>query len=135
MFTVTTDDGFVVVISGHLRCRAEAAFAAFVEPELLARWWQATAVTDPRPGGSYHMTWDGPGWHLRGEYTEVSPARRLAFTWSWDHEDVETDVTIDFHPIDGGTRVDVTHRYSTDEERDGYVEGWLHFLPRIADTV
>lgn len=135
MFEVIGDDGDAVTIGGRLPCSPDAAFAAFVDPDLLAQWWQTTATTDPTPGGRYHMAWEGPGWDLRGVYTEVASPHRLAFTWSWDHEDVEAAVTIDLAPGDESTVVTITHTYSGEAERDGYVEGWLHFLPRIAAVV
>ena len=101
----------------------------------MAEWWQTEATTDPRPGGEYHMHWPGPGWHLRGTYRTVDRPEMLAFGWSWDHEDVESEVTIRCTPQEDGTGVEISHTYADEAERDGYVEGWLHFLPRIAEVV
>jgi len=134
MFELSTDDGSTVTIIGTLPCAPDAAFAAFIEPDLLAQWWQTEANTDPRTGGKYHMAWPGPGWNLRGEYLEVEAATALRFTWSWDHETTQSEVGILFTPEADRTVVTISHTYSHPDERDGYVDGWLHFLPRIADV-
>src|SRR5918992_2052791 len=116
------------------------AFLAFTEPSSLVRWWPQEAETDRRVGGTYHMSWRAMGWHLRGRYTTMEPARALGFTWRWDHEPglPERDVVVSFEPVpDGGTRITVTHgRYGAGDaeaaDRQGHIDGWLHFLARLA---
>ena len=91
-------------------------------------------------GGTYRLSWPAMGWHLRGRYTKVDPGRALGFTWAWDHEPQrpERHVDVSFEPLpEGGTRITVTHgRYGDGaadaEDRQGHIDGWRHFLARLA---
>ena len=135
VFDVDTDRDGVVVISGVLPCSAETAYEAFTRPEVLTRWWPTEAAADPSPGGSYEFAWPEPDWRLTGTYQEVDPGRRLSFTWSWDHDDIDTTVTIEFLPAADGTEIRIAHAYVFADEREGYVEGWLHFLGRLREIL
>jgi uncharacterized protein YndB with AHSA1/START domain len=118
----------------------DEAYRAFTEPASLVRWWPPEAETDPRVGGTYHLSWPAMGWHLRGRYTRMEPGRALGFTWNWDHEPdlSERQVDVSFEPLpDGGTRITVVHgRYGEGDaeaaDRQGHVDGWQHFLARLA---
>lgn len=104
----------------------------FVEPTMLAAWWPSEAETDPVVGGSYRMYWSGPDVTLRGHYVAVEPGERLAFTWSWDHEDLPPrDVVIGFEASARGTTVTIDHDAATEGEGADYVDGWVHFLGRL----
>jgi uncharacterized protein YndB with AHSA1/START domain len=105
--------------------------------DLLSTWWPDGADTDPTPGGTLHLWWDGPGWHLRGRYLEVEAPERLAFTWRWDHEELPARrVTIDLSVAGSGiTRVDIEHEAGSEEERQGYAEGWQFFLGQLRDAL
>jgi uncharacterized protein YndB with AHSA1/START domain len=61
-------------------------FAAWTEPEQLARWWDATGEKlaaceiDLRPGGAFRfVTSHHPDKPFTGVYTEILPATLLAF--------------------------------------------------------
>ena len=114
-------------------------FACWIEPERLCRWWPAEAMIDARPGGAYHLAWPRMDWHLRGHYTAFEPGAHLAFTWAWDHEPAVPTrmVTLHFAPDGaGGTHLTITHGFYGDTaaeqtDRQGHIDGWLHFLPRL----
>ena len=114
-------------------------FACWTTPERLCAWWPAEAAIDARPGGAYHLAWPQMDWHLRGQYTTFEPGARLAFTWAWDHEPATPTrtVTLHFTPDGaGGTHLTVTHGAYGDSaaeqtDRQGHIDGWLHFLPRL----
>lgn len=114
------------------------AYLQATEPSWITRWWAQEAETDVRPGGDYTFSWPAMGWTLRGTYTVVDAPDRLAFTWNWDHEpDVpERTVTMTFTPDGDDTRLLLTHgTYGADdaEERQGHVDGWKHFLGKLAE--
>jgi uncharacterized protein YndB with AHSA1/START domain len=116
-------------------------FAHFTEPELLVRWWPQEAEVEPGAGGHYHLSWPGPRWHLRGRHTEWEPGKRLAFTWAWDHDPEGTPgrtVTIEIFPAGEGAGMRLEHGpYSDSAEdqqaRQGHVEGWSYFLPKLKE--
>jgi uncharacterized protein YndB with AHSA1/START domain len=118
----------------------EPVWRAFVDAELLTLWWAQEADCDPVPGGVLEARWPTMGWTMRGTYLELDPPRTVAFTWSWDHEPdtpVRT-VRVSLAPHGDGTRLTLTHGdYSASdaEERRGHLEGWQHFLPKLAAAV
>jgi uncharacterized protein YndB with AHSA1/START domain len=60
-----------------------------------------------------------------GRYTEVDRPRRLAFTWTWDGEDRETLIEIDFEEVEAGTEVRFTHSNLRDlESVRSHEKGW-----------
>ena len=66
-----------------LSCR----FERLTTPEGITSWWSTSAEFDARMGGEYHLHFAGPDVDVRGEVVELDPPHRLAYTWSWDHED------------------------------------------------
>jgi glutathione S-transferase len=70
-----------------------------------------------------------------GEYTEVDPPRRLAFTWEWDDEREQRSqvIEIDFVP-EGGDRTTVhfTHHGLWDQETvHDHEDGWNKVLANL----
>ena len=81
-------------LSHRFAAPREKVFEAWTDPEVLRRWWAAAptwdtplAEVDLREGGSYRLsmrTDTGEVHTVRGEYTEVRPPERLAYTWAWE---------------------------------------------------
>lgn len=72
----------------------ERVFDAWVNPELLRRWWAAQpdwdsagAEVDAREGGRYELSMqepdDGQVHTVAGEYREFERPSRLVYTWAW----------------------------------------------------
>src|SRR5206468_2541018 len=67
----------------------DVVFAAWTEPEQLKRWWgpgifeTVFAEVDLRPGGRYELVLEPGSMRLVGEFREVTPPRRLVYTWRW----------------------------------------------------
>src|SRR3954470_19392289 len=107
----------------------EKVFQAFVDPELIPRWWgrrqdtTRVARMDVREGGDWRFVTDGPdGTHaFRGTFRVVDPPRELEQTFEWEglpgHIAVETTTFDDLG--DGRTRVTTRSRFDTSEDRDG----------------
>lgn len=130
--SVTGDDGSTLTISGVVP--TDDAWPWFTDPDHLVRWWPSEVDADVRPGGTYRFSW--PSWTLRGTYTDVVAGSRLAFTWSWDHDDLPPRaVAVDIERDVTSTRVTIHHSYGSTDERDGYRDGWLHFLDRLAGAI
>lgn len=111
----------------------------FTEPDLLTTWWADVADIDD-DSGAYEFRWPAMERTLRGKYTEIARGRRIRFTWHWDHEPLHPvrSVLITTGTVDGGTHLTITHGdYAPDdsEERNGHIEGWVHFIDRLADRI
>jgi uncharacterized protein YndB with AHSA1/START domain len=116
---------------------AQAVFDAWTSEEVMRRWWHAghdwettEAEVDLRPGGVVRVVMRDPHNDVEygggGQYTEVDPPRRLAFTWIWDGNDTRQLIEIDFEETAAGvTTVRFTHRDLWDEEAvRSHEDGW-----------
>jgi uncharacterized protein YndB with AHSA1/START domain len=119
-------------------------FGAFSERDELAQWWGPEGFTtpsmefDPRVGGSYRIEMqppEGDSFHLRGEFREVDPPKRLAFTFIWDPpdpDDVETLVGLSFLDLGGSTEVALTQGpFKTEARRALHRDGWTESFDKL----
>jgi uncharacterized protein YndB with AHSA1/START domain len=112
-------------------------FDYWVQPELICQWWPQMAEIEAHVGGSYRLSWPQMGWILDGRVTACIPGELLAFTWKWLHETEvpERHVSVTLAPrSSGGSTLIVEHStYSVADqaERQGHLEGWLHFLTQL----
>lgn len=106
----------------------ERVWATYTDPTLIPQWWgQGTTVDrlDLLVGGIWRFV-SNPGteqeFAISGEYLEVVPPTRLVQTFLMEgpHSKPCTQ-TIEFEPVAGGTRLSVTSRFDTTEERDAVV--------------
>lgn len=130
-----------LILQGHFTgFTPQELFDHFVTPSLLVQWWPTEATVNPGRGGNYEMRWPDMGWVLKGTYKEFDSGDRLVFSWSWNHEPnmPEREVTLDFEPsTEGGAVLTVTHGFYGDsdveqKDRQGHLEGWMHFLMLLA---
>ena len=76
--------------------------------------------------------------HTRsGVYRAVEPPRRLVFTWGWLGDDGtrghETEVTITFEPVPGGTRLVLLQQgFDSSDQRERHGQGWSSSFDRLA---
>jgi len=115
---------------------AATVFAFFTDPQRLIRWIGVSAELDPRPCGIF-LANVRPGRIARGEFKEVVPVSRLAYTWGWEdnHENVAPGsslIEIDLLPNNGSTLVRFTHSGLPAEAVPGHSRGWTHYLGRLA---
>jgi uncharacterized protein YndB with AHSA1/START domain len=75
-----------------------AVFRELTDPRELARWWGPDGCTIPsvgsdlRPGGAYRIAMrppEGDLFYLVGEFLQVEPPERLAYTFRWEDPDPE----------------------------------------------
>jgi uncharacterized protein YndB with AHSA1/START domain len=129
-------------VSRRFAAPRERVFDAWTNPRVLERWWAAADTwTDPsaeidlRPGGRYRLSMrdasSGTVETVGGEYTEVRPPERLAYTWTWEGDPAlmrgseRTLVVVDFLDAGGATEVVLTHRGFADGGiRDLHEAGW-----------
>ena len=131
----------VLRITRRLAASPEAVFRAWTEPAALMKWWGPEGCTasvqemDARAGGRWHTcihSAEGNDHCVGGTYREVSAPERLVFTWIWDQGDmegVETLVTVEFRPVEGGTELTLTHDLLPSENaRDLHEKDWTSSL-------
>ena len=104
----------------RLSVPSASVWRALTETSEWAKWWGPRGFTnlveaDVRVGGDYRITMkppDGDAFHLRGEFREVVPNERLAYTFVWeepDPDDIPAEVTVDLIDHDGATTMTVEH--------------------------
>lgn len=82
--------GLALELRRTLDAPRERIFKALTDPGELAKWWGPYGFTTPevevdlRVGGGYRFGMqppDGALFHLAGEYLEIEPPSRLAYTF------------------------------------------------------
>jgi uncharacterized protein YndB with AHSA1/START domain len=143
----------VLELSHRFAAPREDVFDAWTNPEVLRRWWAAAptwetplAEVDTREGGSYRLsmrTDAGEVHTVGGEFTEVRPPERLAYTWSWEEGpdaamsgSERTLVIVDFVEDGDGTIVRLTHSgFRNAEIREMHAHGWEAVLANLERSV
>ena len=126
---------------------AQAVFDAWTSEEVIRRWWHAgrdwetpEVEIELRVGGVVRVVMRNPHKDIEygggGQYTEVDPPRRLAFTWIWDGDSTRQLIEIDFEEVDGVTKVTFTHSGLWDEESvRSHESGWGTTFDNLERTV
>lgn len=140
--------GETLNIERTFQAPAQAVFDAWTSEEVLRRWfygqpgWETPeAEVDLRLGGALRVVMRDPQKGAEhgggGQYTEINPPTRLAFTWTWDRdEDRETLIELDFEESDGATTVRFTHSNLRDEESvRNHKEGWTVCFDNLEHTL
>lgn len=128
----------------------ELVFAAWTEPQHLARWSGPAGFTteqdhmDLRPGGTYRaclIAPDGARHWVRGDYLVIDPPSRLVMTHAWEDEQgrpgPRTEVSVTLQE-DGPARTRMVFRqtgFTSAASRDGHGEGWDSSFDRLAAHV
>lgn len=117
-------------------------FACWIQANHLENWWvQKVIQIEPSEGGAYEFHWMVNDSTLRGTFTEVDFAKKLSFTWKWDHlpELPHRTVTVKFASInETDTQLNIWHRPYDDsapdqEERQNHIDGWPYFLEMLSN--
>ena len=126
---------------------AQAVFDAWTSAEVMRRWWHVEhdwetteAVVDLRIGGAVRVVMRNPHTGIEygggGQYTEIDPPKRLAFTWIWDDNDTRQLIELDFEEVDGVTTVRLTNSGLWSEEAvRSHEEGWTGVLENLERTL
>ena len=123
-------------------------FAAFTDPQKLARWWGPRGFTtpslqiDPRVGATYRIEMQPPAgnpFYVTGEFREVDPPNHLTFTFVWedpDPDDVDTLVDLSLRDLDATTEVTLDQgRFTTEARRELHRSGWMDSFDKLEQLV
>src|SRR5215831_18895500 len=132
-------DALVVRRETHIPAPRAAVFALLTDPEKILRWMGTEAQLEPQPGGLYLVNVTGARF-ARGEFREVVPVHRLAYSFGWEGSEevppgsslVEIDL-IDQPP--NGTLLQMTQTgLPSVEQCDSHSKGWAHYMGRLAEA-
>ena len=90
---------------------ADRVVAALTEAARLEKWFPTKAVTEPRTGGKYHLTFVRPGEDqhvVDGEFTAISP-KKVSTRWPMEGLG-ETEVDWLLSASGSGTSVKLVHK-------------------------
>jgi uncharacterized protein YndB with AHSA1/START domain len=137
-------DDLILAIERSLPAPAPVVFAALTEPDQLVRWWGPNGFTVPalelqaRVGRSYRIEMKPPAgdpFHLAGEFREVAPPKRLAYTFAWedpDPDDTETLVRLALVDLGGSTEVSLRQgAFKTEARLALHRDGWTDSFDRL----
>ena len=135
----------IVQLSRIVEAPPQRVFEAMTDPEQVAQWWGPEGFTcpevtlDAKVGGAYRIAMQPPEgelFYLAGEYLEVQPPSRLAYTFRWeppDPDDRETVARLALHARDCATEVALTQGpFATDARRELHKAGWTDTFTRLA---
>jgi uncharacterized protein YndB with AHSA1/START domain len=121
-----------------------AVFGAFSDADQLRKWWGPAGFTvpaieyDPRVGATYRIEMQPPqgdAFHLTGEFHEIEPPTRLAYTFIWedpDPDDVETLVELSFRDLAETTEISLTQGgFRTEPRRQLHRDGWTESFDKL----
>lgn len=132
--TVRRDGGLGAVrFERHYRATPEELWAAWTEPERIARWLGAEVVGGPiAAGGTFRLEW-GPDPDSQVELVvhELRAPRLLEWQWTINGEP-PTLLRVELAPAgDGGTLLVLDHRALPFTQFAGLSAGWHDFLDAL----
>ncbi|HEX5730031.1 SRPBCC domain-containing protein [Microbacterium sp.] len=112
----------------------ETVFRYLVTDAGIIAWMGDWARVEPVPGGAFAVNIAGYG--ARGTFLEIDPPRRVTVSWGFEGSETlppgSSTVSFELSPTRAGTRLEVVHTDLPEGDVPGHVEGWDHFLPRLA---
>jgi uncharacterized protein YndB with AHSA1/START domain len=131
-----------VRIEMTLHAPIEAVYAAWTQPEAMARWLapigQAHVEADVRVGGRFRVVMIGDGMSIEhtGEYLTVEPPRELSFTWQSAYTGREPSIVTVTLTRDGdSTRLLLLHERLPEDAAESHRGGWGAILRRLVEEL
>jgi uncharacterized protein YndB with AHSA1/START domain len=134
----------VLELTRVLSAPPPVVFEAFSDADQLRKWWGPAGFTvpaieyEPRLGETYRIEMhppEGDAFYLTGEFREVDPPMRLAYTFIWedpDSEDVETLVELSFRDLGETTGIALTQgRFRSEARRQLHRDGWTESFDKL----
>jgi uncharacterized protein YndB with AHSA1/START domain len=130
-------------VSRTINANPEEVYKAWTEPEQMKQWYAPPGLTTPdaafeaHEGGKYHLNMRSPEGQdliVAGKVIELIPNQKIVFTWQWQGQEEESQVTVELEELeDGKTEVTLTHQnFSSQESVDNHTDGWKGTLEKLA---
>ena len=136
-----------VVVQRILPASPDVVYDEWLDAEGMAEWMcprpaRPTRIDlDGRVGGHYviDIVDEGVELSISGEYLELTPPRRLRFTWYcslWEANDPQSIVTVTLEPHgDGLTFMTIHHTQIPPKVTDAHRRGWTLIGNQLDDTL
>ena len=139
---------FGLHLERRLPAAADLVYRMHTDPELLAQCWGPKGFSVPsvdlslRVGGGYRFAMqppEGDVFFLSGEFRDVEPDARLAYTFRWeppDPDDRESTVVLSFRDLDKSSVLTVDQSpFATVERRALHEQGWTESIDRLEELI
>ena len=123
-------------------------FEFFTDAGRLARWWGPNGFSipslefEPRAGTAYRIAMqppEGAAFYLTGEFRQVDPPTRLAYTFRWedpDPDDVANVAELSFRERGESTEVSLRQGpFKTEARRELHRAGWGDSFDKLEQLV
>ena len=141
----TAEEMPVLRLKRVIAAPCERVFAAWTTPDAIKLWFGPKdcrvleAEVDLRIGGGFCFSLSTQRFgeiKVRGQYREVTPPTKLAYTWRWEGNPELTAgtslVTVQFIPAGAATEIHLTHEQLPSlEARDDHGHGWSGTLDKL----
>jgi uncharacterized protein YndB with AHSA1/START domain len=145
---MTSGEAFSLRMTRVLPARRDRVWQALTEQAELSKWWGPNGFTapnvdfEPRVDESYRIAMQPPEgelFHLGGEFREVDPPSRLAYTFRWDPpdpDDRETLVMLSLRDLGVQTEVELRQgEFATKERLDLHEGGWTDSFDKLEELL
>ncbi|MCR2763789.1 SRPBCC domain-containing protein [Microbacterium sp. zg.B48] len=120
--------------SVEIAAAPERVFEYLITADGITAWMGDWAQVEPTPGGEFSVNIAGYG--ARGTFLEVDRPRRVIVSWGFEGSATlppgSSTVSFELTATALGTRVEVVHTDLPEGEVAGHVDGWQHFVGRLA---
>lgn len=134
--------GTTLILKRTIAAPRARVFDAWTTPELMCQWFcpddtfsVPIAEVDLTVGGAFRIGMKPPDKEVRiarGVYREILRPERLVFTWSWEHDAMDTLVTVTFKETGSATEIVVKHEsLPTIARRNDHAHGWSGCLRHL----
>jgi uncharacterized protein YndB with AHSA1/START domain len=130
-----------------LNAPAEHVYKVLTDAKHVGRWYGPAddfKVTvhkwEPKVGGKYRVEFISPDGTINiviGEFKELVPGKKVAYTWTWEGKPViDTLVTFTLKAVGKRTELTLTHDGFPDADMAGHHnQGWTGCLERLSREV
>ena len=142
---MTEKETYTLKIRKEFSAPIERLYRAFTEKEILEQWWSrneglpcSLIELDFVVGGKYRFGMkdvaSGNDFIVTGEYIEIIPNKKISFTWSWEHENIDENslVTFEFHETEKGCDLLLIHsNFISEDRKDHHSQGWSQIIDTL----
>jgi len=131
-----------LVLKRTFRASPSRVFEAWTSPDVMRLWFcpdetfsVAIAEVNLIVGGTFRVGMRRPDNEVRiatGTYREIKKPEKLVFTWSWEHDPIDTLITLTFRDLGNATEFELKHEFFPSvKQRDDHAKGWNGCLQQL----